>query len=830
MKKLLTLLALVFCLTGKAQYVTIPDAKFAAYLQSIIPAAMNGDQMDTTNMAVIALTRINVKNDSIGDLTGVQYFDSLKTLNCANNIGVSAPSNYLTGLPKLPGTLDTLICFYNQITNLPSLPNTLKYIACSLNQLTSLPALPTSLKNLNCQENRLTALPALPPNIDTLQCDENSLVNLPALPNSLIYLSCQENSLTSIPTLPSSLVQLNCYYNQITSLPALPNSLRSLLCGNNQLTNLPPLPDSLLDLLCNNNSLTSLPVLPNTLYELDCTYNQISCFPIFPYTLAEDICNISNNPFSCVPNYVASMDSTTLTYPLCVQPTLLVSSNNYTICKGDSQTLSVSGANTYTWSPSATLNNSNSSSPTASPTVTTVYSVIATDSNGCGNINNPTTVTITINILSVNSATICTPGVATLTASGANTYTWNTGATGATITPSPTITTNYTVTGTDTIGCVITDTTKVIVNPMHGPATPVLSDSINNPLLICQGQSAISTFSVTPDTSSSIPVWYVGNINVYTGNSYTVIDSIAGTTVYTVIDSSAVTGCTSASTGGILTVTLTVNPIPSVPQLVDSSFFYCQTTTTYSPINVSGSGIILWSTNPTMTPIINAGNSYAPATLPLGTTTYYVADSSTVGGCINSLLDSISITITADTVPTVSYLLVPDTVPHVWDMYVSYSSNIVNARWYWGDGTDTLGLYVSHTYNSSGVYNICVTVYNACGDSSSYCLNDSIYRTTSNSMVRVNVMQSQAAGISQISGLNANVSIYPNPTNGNFTIESNCNTKQTMQVYDVNGKLVLNQAISGKTTIDASHLNEGVYNINIISNEGIVNKRLVIVR
>jgi hypothetical protein len=49
-------------------------------------------------------------------------------------------------------------------------------------------------------------------------------------------------------------------------------------------------------------------------------------------------------------------------------------------------------------------------------------------------------------------------------------------------------------------------------------------------------------------------------------------------------------------------------------------------------------------------------------------------------------------------------------------------------------------------------------------------------------------------------------------------------------MYDVNGKLVLSQTINGKTSIDASNLNEGVYNINIISNEGVVNKRMVIVR
>ena len=88
----------------------------------------------------------------------------------------------------------------------------------------------------------------------------------------------------------------------------------------------------------------------------------------------------------------------------------------------------------------------------------------------------------------------------------------------------------------------------------------------------------------------------------------------------------------------------------------------------------------------------------------------------------------------------------------------------------------------------------------------------------------------QAAGIQQITSTNSQLSIYPNPSNGSFTIETNSTTNQTMQLYDVNGKMVLNQNINGKatTTIDATNLNEGVYNISIISNEGVINKRVVI--
>jgi hypothetical protein len=87
-----------------------------------------------------------------------------------------------------------------------------------------------------------------------------------------------------------------------------------------------------------------------------------------------------------------------------------------------------------------------------------------------------------------------------------------------------------------------------------------------------------------------------------------------------------------------------------------------------------------------------------------------------------------------------------------------------------------------------------------------------------------------AAGIKQLSVDTKQVLFYPNPNNGNFVIETNSMEKQTMQVYDVSGRLVFSQTINGKASIDASNLNEGVYNLSITTNEGVVNKRMVIVR
>lgn len=135
-------------------------------------------------------------------------------------------------------------------------------------------------------------------------------------------------------------------------------------------------------------------------------------------------------------------------------PTLTISSSGgYTICSGTTVTLTVSGANSYTWQSGPT-------GPTivATPTISTGYQVAGTTTVGCmstylQNINvNPLP---NVNAITSNTL-ICGPPfqqTATLTANGANTYTWNPGGAGTSISISPSITTVYTVTGTDANGC-----------------------------------------------------------------------------------------------------------------------------------------------------------------------------------------------------------------------------------------------------------------------------------------------------------------------------------------------------------------------------------------
>ena len=234
MKKIFILLFVVFYFNSNAQYVSIPDANFATYLQGIIPAAMNGNQLDTSSTLVTTTTHsINVNNLSISNLYGIEFFKALTYLDCSMN-----PP--LTSLPNLPSTLKYLFCVGNfSLSTLPPLPNSITYINCSHSSLTTLPTLPNSLDTLNCMANQLTSLPTLPNSLIYLHCGGNSISTLPTLPNNLTFLDCSFCGLTSIPPLPNSLQYFNCYTNNISCFPHFPNSINYLLIDGNPYDCLP---------------------------------------------------------------------------------------------------------------------------------------------------------------------------------------------------------------------------------------------------------------------------------------------------------------------------------------------------------------------------------------------------------------------------------------------------------------------------------------------------------------------------------------------------------------------------------------------------------------
>jgi uncharacterized repeat protein (TIGR03803 family) len=74
------------------------------------------------------------------------------------------------------------------------------------------------------------------------------------------------------------------------------------------------------------------------------------------------------------------------------------------------------------------------------------------------------------------------------------------------------------------------------------------------------------------------------------------------------------------------------------------------------------------------------------------------------------------------------------------------------------------------------------------------------------------------------------IAIYPNPTNGTFTIKSNTTAKLNADLYDVNGRHVFSKTVVGTADIDANSLDNGIYSLTIKSSLGIAYKKMVIAR
>jgi PKD repeat protein len=300
-------------------------------------------------------------------------------------------------------------------------------------------------------------------------------------------------------------------------------------------------------------------------------------------------------------------------------------------CAGGSVNISASGGTSYTWAPATGLSSTTGANVTASPTVTTTYTITGTGANGCTNTN---TVTVTVNPLpniTKNPAapSYCTGGSISITASGANTYSWSpatglSATTGATVTASPTVTTTYTITGTSAAGCTNTTTVTVTVNPLptvtKNPAAPT----------ICNGNSV----SITASGASTYAWAPATGLSATTGA--TVSASPTVTTTYTITGTSGA-GCTNTTT-----VTVTVNPSPTVT-LSPSAPSYCAG----GSVSVTASGANTYAWSPATG--LSATTGATVTASPTATTTYTIT-----GTGANGCTGTSTVTVTVNPLPTIT--------------------------------------------------------------------------------------------------------------------------------------------------------------------------------
>jgi hypothetical protein len=156
-------------------------------------------------------------------------------------------------------------------------------------------------------------------------------------------------------------------------------------------------------------------------------------------TIITDVCDFDPSLFP------VSGQSYKWTPVTCNTPTLTAVQNSSAICAGQSATITASGATTYSW-----VNGPASAQLTVSPNATTSYTVIGANSS-CTSALVVTQTVIPGPTLSIAQSTniLCAGKSATLTASGASTYSWVNGPNTAQYVISPSSNTTYTLNGSN---------------------------------------------------------------------------------------------------------------------------------------------------------------------------------------------------------------------------------------------------------------------------------------------------------------------------------------------------------------------------------------------
>lgn len=444
-------------------------------------------------------------------------------------------------------------------------------------------------------------------------------------------------------------------------------------------------------------------------------------------------------------------------------PSVSVTPTSTTVCAGTPVVLTASGATSYTWTPGTALT---TASVTVSPTVTTTYTVTGA-SLGCSGTNTVTVSAIPVPTVMVSSTSpsICAGGNATLTVSGADTYSWMPGAqTSTMIVVSPTVTTTYSATGTSTAaGCSSTSTISLaVLNVPSLTVTPASPTVCANSTVTLTGSGATTyTWSTGSTTNTAV-------VTPSTSTTYT----LSGTN----------TCGTTTTTAMVSTVTT-----PTVTASATSTLLCAGSTAT---ITAGGATTYSWSSGASTSTI---------AVTPGASTGYTVTGTNACGSA--TAVASISVA----PIPNVTAVSTRTSICS-GDFAVLNGNGAATYTWMPG-GAHTTSITITPTVTST---------YTLTGKSSAGCV----------STATVSQLVLPCTGINEAGNV-AGIDIYPNPNVGsvNINIPAELVGYSSIQVFDAIGKLVIKENLTDESThLNTSRLEEGLYIYKIYDNNGVVVK------
>jgi hypothetical protein len=262
----------------------------------------------------------------------------------------------------------------------------------------------------------------------------------------------------------------------------------------------------------------------------------------------------------------------------------MTQANNYTVCPNKTTTLSATGAGTITWFPTSTSSvviATGTDAVTPNTLTAGTYSLWAMVTNTC---SSSTRTPITFTVLAppaVNIATlgpVCSGYTVSLTANGANSYSWSNGATTSTI--SAQANGQYTVVGTDAVtGCTNSAVSSLSVYP-----APSLT--ITGPSTVCAGTNVTLTAS-----GGDTYFWNIGSA------SPSIALAVNSTTLMSLVGTFTMNGCTA-------TVQKSITAYPNPALSVSGATTICAHSGITLTLTASGATSYFWSTGANSSSIV----------------------------------------------------------------------------------------------------------------------------------------------------------------------------------------------------------------------------------
>jgi len=196
--------------------------------------------------------------------------------------------------------------------------------------------------------------------------------------------------------------------------------------------------------------------------------------------------------------------------------------------------------------------------------------------------------------------------------------------------------------------------------------------------------------------------------------------------------------------------------------------------------------------------------------------------------CIESTDSSFSISVVGyqDTAQSLAAFQLYADTPNVHQykaINLSSGKQPLSYVWSWGDGTFDYVAYPSHTYANAGFYNICLTVTDANGCSTTYCDSSFYIQRTTNTMITVDVVPPAPLAIEKVNSPDYHFNIYPNPASGDLTIHTSVNNGQESEISIINmlGEVMQKEKIkiNKEEKINIKELPSGMYMIRVAGQE-----------